>query len=270
LIVPQLTLLLIGDVDRPDFREAVAAMHAACRVLRFPTIASSVDSLDGHEQPPDVIVLAQGRPGEYPADDLQRLRRWAALAPVVALLGPWSEGEMRSGEPLPGVVRVYWHQWLPRFERQMAMFARGICPAWGLPPTSTDEERLLWSNRHSRAKYEGVIAIVAERREMADWLADACASLGLTTVRMVPCPQADPRDIAAVLWDTFSVDDDAIDLTALKETFVDVPIVAVTGFLRTDQRQRLLAAGAAAVLSKPLLLEDLEWQLEKVLAPQSG
>src|SRR5258708_6632850 len=128
-----LTLLLIGDYQRPEFREAYAAMRAACRVVCTGTLAGAVDLLSGQEPPPDLIVLAQNRSGEFKPGDLERLRRHAALAPVVVLLGPWNEGEMRSGEPLAGVVRVYWHQWQPRFAAQVAMFQRGLCPARGLP-----------------------------------------------------------------------------------------------------------------------------------------
>ena len=34
-------------------------------------------------------------------------------------------------------------------------------------------------------------------------------------------------------------------------------------FPRVEDRDRVLAAGAAALLSKPLLLDDLFWQLER-------
>ncbi|HUY31306.1 MAG TPA: hypothetical protein VMV69_00890 [Pirellulales bacterium] len=255
--MPHLTLLLIGDIERPEFCDASAAMRAACRVVRASSVGSAADWLDGDGPPPDLIVLAQVRPGEHAAGDLQRLRRGAALAPVVALLGPWSEGEMRSGEPLPDVVRVYWHQWLPQFTRQVAMFEQGVCPAWGLPPTATDEERLLWSQGRSRVKREGVVAIVAERFETVDWLADACAELGLRTIRAAVGRGIDARDVAAVLWDMLPGDGDVSDVAALRETFGEAPIVVMAGFPRVADHERLLAAGAAAVLSKPLLWEDL-------------
>lgn len=262
--------MLIGDTERPEFREAVAAMHATCRVVRASSIALAADGLDDDEQPPDLVVLAQVHPGEHAPGDLQRLRRLAPLAPVVALLGTWSEGETRTGEPLPDLVRVYWHQWLPRFEQQMVMFARGVCPTWGLPPTSTDEERLLWSDKHSWLKYDGTVAIAAERHESADWLAGVCTALGLKTVRAGPGASVNPRDLRFVVWDTVPGDGDVTDLSALREVFAEAPIVVVTSFPRTDDRRRLLAAGAAAVLSKPLSLEDLEYQLEMVRAPLRG
>jgi CheY-like chemotaxis protein len=42
------------------------------------------------------------------------------------------------------------------------------------------------------------------------------------------------------------------------------PIVALLNFPRVEDRDRALAAGAAAVLSKPVLVEDLLWQLRQI------
>ena len=44
-----------------------------------------------------------------------------------------------------------------------------------------------------------------------------------------------------------------------------VPIVALLGFPRVEDRDRALAAGATAVLAKPLLLDDLFWQLDQLI-----
>jgi len=266
--VPHPTLLLIGDFEQPEFCAAAAAMHAACRVVRASSIASAENQLEGDEQPPDMVVLAQSRPGEHAFGDVQRLRHRMPLSPIIVLLGAWSEGETRTGEPLPDVVRVYWHQWLPKFEQQIEMFAHDTCPSWGLPPTSTDEERLLWSNKNSRPKYDGVVAIAAERHELAGWLADGCAAMGLRAVRTIPGASINPSDFLFVLWDTLLGAGDVTDLAALREAFAEIPIVVVTSFPRTDDRQRLLAAGAAAVLSKPMSLEDFEYQLKMLRAPR--
>jgi CheY-like chemotaxis protein len=44
-----------------------------------------------------------------------------------------------------------------------------------------------------------------------------------------------------------------------------VPILALLGFPRIDQKRRALAAGAAAVLSKPVQLDDLFWHLDRLI-----
>jgi DNA-binding NarL/FixJ family response regulator len=43
------------------------------------------------------------------------------------------------------------------------------------------------------------------------------------------------------------------------------PIVALLNFPRVADRDRALAAGAKAVLSKPLLIDDLFWQIERLV-----
>jgi CheY-like chemotaxis protein len=268
---PETTIFLVGDFERPEFREAVAAMHAQCRVVCAATAAEAGNLLTGEAALPELIVMAQVRPAEHDPDDLQRLRRRAPLSSVVLLLGPWSEGEMRSGEPLAGVVRVHWHHWLTRFERQVQWIAKGVCSSWALPPTATDEERLLWSeckgsdSERNRPPREGLVAIVTERSEAAEWLADACAALGQPATRAGLNSWSGPQ-AAAVIWDMAAGDGGAFELAALAERFGKAPIVALSGFPRPADRERLLAAGAAAVLSKPLALDDLDWELDRLLA----
>ena len=67
----------------------------------------------------DVIVVAQAYPGQFSGEALDRLARLAPLARVVVLLGSWCEGEVRSGRPWPGAIRVYWHQWPARCAQEL-------------------------------------------------------------------------------------------------------------------------------------------------------
>src|SRR5262245_46214259 len=60
---------------------------------------------------PDLILLVASRPGRFSAAEVEALHRRAPLARLVALLGTWCEGEVRSGHPWPGVNRIYAHQW---------------------------------------------------------------------------------------------------------------------------------------------------------------
>jgi CheY-like chemotaxis protein len=272
------TILLIGDIDRPEFREAAAAMRARCRVVCAANLAEARDLVVRETCLPELVAIAQVRPSEYQPEELEGLRRSLPLAAVVLLLGPWSEGEMRSGEPLPGTVRVYWHQWLATFERQMQSFDEGICSVWTLPATATDEERLLWSERNGIGssgngwRAERAVAIVVERTDATEWLTDACTALGLAAVRPGASGGNPTRDVAAVLWDMSTGEEDMSQLAALIERYGQAPIIALVGFPRPADRERLLSAGAASVLSKPLALADLEWELNRAVhrhAPMS-
>ena len=105
-----LHVLLIGDTSRPEFREAVAALDELAHVTRFADVEAATAALAEGMLTAHVIVLAQAYPDQFSAAAIDRLRSLAPLARLIAILGSWCEGEPRSGHPLPGVIRMYWHQ----------------------------------------------------------------------------------------------------------------------------------------------------------------
>ena len=163
---------------------------------------AALAGINGNSIAPHGVVLAQAYPGQYSAA-AGRAPLVAAipLARWLALLGSWCEGEPRSGHPLPGVVRVYWHEAAVRFRRELP---RWFAPdsAWTLPVTANEEERLLaaagrpLSSNVAATVYplaggvlsasEGLIAIRTTRREMAELLADACRAGGFATAWLHP------------------------------------------------------------------------------------
>ena len=91
---------MLGDWEQAEFAAAVAYLQ------------TSVDlSLTPSANDPDLILLVASRPGRFSAAEVESLHRRAPLAKLVALLGSWCEGEVRSGHPWPGVTRIYAHQW---------------------------------------------------------------------------------------------------------------------------------------------------------------
>jgi hypothetical protein len=99
----QPTTWLVGDVDHADFGDAVRLICEQSRVI----------PLDDRRICPELIVMAQSRPGTVQSEDVERLRRRAPLAGVVSLAGSWCEGETRTGRPLPSAVRLYWYEFEP-------------------------------------------------------------------------------------------------------------------------------------------------------------
>jgi DNA-binding NarL/FixJ family response regulator len=72
---------------------------------------------------------------------------------------------------------------------------------------------------------------------------------------------------AAGIFDAGDGDAEYETLRRLAADLRPAPVIALLGFPRVEDRDRAVAAGAAAVLSKPLLLEDLYWQLDRLLLP---
>jgi CheY-like chemotaxis protein len=264
--VAQISILTVGNTRRPEFREARSSLEALGRVIWAEDAPSAASRLATEGAPPDLIVVAQAYPGQFAAESIDRLRRLAPLARVIGLLGSWCEGEVRTGEPWPGVIRVYWHQWLPRAEQEIARLRHGSCSTWALPVTASEEERLLLLAEQPAPRREGLIAISAAQFEMQDWLSAACTARGYSTVWLRPHRPLRVEGLAAAIFDGDQCRGDEVQsLRDLAAALRPVPIIALLDFPRVEDRDRALAAGARAVLSKPLLVEDLFWHIERLV-----
>ena len=104
---------------------------------------------------------------------------------------------------------------------------------------------------------------------MAEWLSAACRRRGLATLWQ-RAPSADRvTGAAAAIFDASDLaDDECADLQRLAAALRPAPVVALLAFPRAEHCRRALSAGAAAVLSKPLAVEDLFWQIDAA-APAS-
>ena len=260
-----LSILLVGDTDRNEFADAWADLHCWGEVCAFDRVAAATAALAEGQFVPDVIVLAQAFPGQFSHAAIEDLRRLAPLARVVGLMGSWCEGEMRTGLPWPGVVRTYWHQWTARCCREVGRLARGERCPWMLPPTATEEERLLVDAAERWPRRDGLVLVRAFSYETAQWLSAACRSLGLATVWQRSLTGACVEGALAAIFDAADVGEETCNgLDRLAQTLHPAPVIAMLAFPRAEDRRRVLAAGAAAVISKPLVVEDLFWELDRV------
>lgn len=259
-------LLLVGDLERDEFRLATQGIASLCRLVHTSHLEAAFEHLAGSADPPDVIALAQARPGQFAVETVDALRKQAPLARVVGLLGAWCEGETRTGTPWPGVVRLYWHQWAARLAQELAWLARGHCPTWGLPATCGDDERLLWADSLPHNDRPGLVAIDSASAEMGEFLGSALSARGLGVVWSWRDGTLQARGVSAVVWDCPG-SLDAGQLARLACTAAQYPaagLIALVGFPRGEDALSALSAGAAAVISKPLLLADLFWQLDQL------
>jgi len=261
----RLSILLIGNTERSEFRQGVRTLGRLGRVVEVSRPEEAADLLGDDRMLPDVIVIAQSYPAQFPARSIEHLRRLAPLARVVGLLGSWCEGELRTGRPWPATIRTYWHQWEPRCTEQLGRLGRGESSAWGLPVTATEEERLLLQAAGSRRR-RGLVAIHTHSFEMQDWLSSACRSCGMSTVWLRPPRPARVEGATAAIFEGSDCREEQLDeLRHLAAALRPAPIVALLDFPRIEDRRRALSAGAAAVVSKPLQLEDLFWEMDRAL-----
>jgi CheY-like chemotaxis protein len=255
----------LGNTNRAEFEQARTALSDWGTVCECPEANSAAAALAEGNAQPDVIVVAQAFPGQFSHRMLDQLRRLAPLARVVGLMGSWCEGEMRTGSPWPGAVRTYWHQWTARCNRELRQLADGGCCSWTLPPTATEEERLLVDAKERWPPCQGLVIICGRSLETADWLSAACRSRGFATVWQRPPVTAKIEGAKAAIFDGAQLSEEQCgDLHRLATSLEPVPVVALLAFPRVEDHRRALSAGAAAVISKPLAVDDLFWELDRV------
>jgi hypothetical protein len=267
------SIVLIGDFERPEFYGVTGFLESLGQVHRFRDAEAATQALASDEIGAELTVIAQSYPGEFSHPAVDRLRAASPVSRIVALLGSWCEGEMRSGQPWPAVIRLYWHQGLGRIAREIGRLAEGDCPSWGLPLTATEEERLL---AESRTGFQGVatgqrpvlrsglVGIASRRLESYDWLSAACRQHGSPTVWLRGPQYPRVEGLAAILIDgTDFGDAEMATLRQLSERYSQARCIALMDFPRIEDRRCLLQAGAAAVLSKPLNVEDLIMEIEE-------
>lgn len=262
----ELAILLVGDTDRTEFREARKVLDELGRVWPLGDVPSAIVALQSDQLAPDVIVFAQAFPGQFSPEAVDRLRRRAPLARILGLMGSWCEGEMRTGNPWPAAIRIYWHQWAPQLSREIGDLLNGTCSTWALPITASEEERFLLLADRPTSKREGLIAISTPLYDVQDWLSKACARRGYSTIWLQPHRSVRVGGVSAAILDADEcLGEELRGLRSLADSLAPAPIIVLMDFPRVEDCRRALSGGAKAVLSKPLLVEDLFWQIDRLL-----
>lgn len=258
--------LLIGDHEHREFVAACAWLGEQTRLRCVWDVEQASAHLGESPEPPGIVVFAQSRPGQFSAREVERLHAAAPLARLVALLGSWCEGETRSGRPWPGVMRIYWHEWLPRLATLLAYSPTRVGTNWNLPRTATDAEWLLATSQPTHLKPRGLAVVSARRHTTFAALADACQIGGIAAAWLSPETPLAVQGANVALWDSAGWGEfEAAELATFTSRLAPVPVIALLDFPRLQEREQVLSAGAVAVVSKPFLIDDLLWQFDQVL-----
>jgi CheY-like chemotaxis protein len=247
--------IVVGSHEFREFQLPLLQLRRRMTVVEFSTAASAHDWLARRASRPTVIVFAQAYPGQLAVGDVERLHALSPVSRLIALLGSWCEGEPRSGNPWPGVPRVYWHRWSSRITTALWADPAG---AWSLPRTATQQERLLADIDHLPGTRRGLVAVATRSAETFHALSDALVDLGFSTTWLrVDCLTSVEQPLI-VLWDgDIHQETDLSFLRQIATSTGPAPTIALLNFPRWDEVQLAIQCGAVAVVSKPFQLSDL-------------
>jgi hypothetical protein len=247
---------LVGPVDHPDFHEAAAILRGTARC-----------ETGGHAAP-EVVIVAQARPGQVGQAEIESIQRQWPLASILAILGSCCEGETRTGKPWPGVKRFFWYEFPAWWRQQIALRSARLCPDWARTtldvyrtPQIGSSQEVYPPRREIRNRPQGLIRLGTRIRDTADVLADVLHEAGYSVV-WNPHDHANVlmRGAVAGVWDGAQLDEgEIIELAAFcrSQACEPIPVVALLDFPRRDRCEIAQQLGVAAVLGKPWINADL-------------
>lgn len=250
-VFPLATVLLIGPWEEGELAIAHREIEFT-DVAECDDCASAVERLTADEISPELILLAQPLSGTYQQQDIEALRHAAPLAQLVVVAGTWCEGELRTGTPLRGVMRIYWYElisWCKANQDQ------------NVPFISTLEGPFA-----PRSKYFEIEAY--EKTMVAihtPWLANFDAiSAGLTPFG-IDChwlrPSGNtPPDTSVIIWDGGQLDPrefSAFQSLAAQAKKQQMALVALLDFPRKEHFDQLGKLGCQTILGKPYIIDEL-------------
>ena len=168
-------ILFTGDFWHSDFRSVVSGFEVPTTLVPIEKIATVGDSAF------DLVVVAQSRRGQYSKDQIENIQNMFPTTPIVGLLGSWCEGEVRSGNPWPGVLRVYWHQWEGRFADFKKQLEEEGVTDWHVPRTTSVGDLIANSNFRPDGQMNLFVAISAWTETKHSMISDAIDSYGWTS-----------------------------------------------------------------------------------------
>jgi hypothetical protein len=253
-------VLLTGDFESAEFDAAVSWLRTRADVVSCAEFGGALEHLRQVRTDPLILVIAQSYPSQFSACQIEQMHRQAPLSRMVGMLGSWCEGEARSGRPWPGVIRIYWHQ----FESRMSRFLADS-PDFqfisNLPRTSTTTDQLGSSAGLAKGECHGLVAVRTQKYTDYDALGEALGQIGYSSVWLNNGSWSDLRHATAIVWDGGSIAGQLDELRTLSDT---APVVALLNFPRHNDLTLIRKAGASAVVSRPFLTEDLQYQIRRV------
>lgn len=216
---------------------------------------NSIPAPASNDREPETIIFRQDHPGTWSRETIETWRKQFPLARLCVAYGNWSEGEMRTGQPLPGVERIRLIE-LPAWLETLADQSR-------LPATASITEQIEAASIPSQIaeRLAGIrTAIVASVYETREALTSLVGSLGLAL-------PPEGESIELVLWSDgdLHLQQGQASLAKTRDQFPSAAIVAMVHFPRPQEVELAESYGVAEVVALPVLARNLAGAIVRAL-----
>ena len=257
-------VLVVGDTNYEAFEPCVQWLQTHVDTTVISDFSQAASAIRSGGLYPNLIVIAQSRPGQFSATEVESLFALSPLTHLVALLGSWCEGETRSGQPWPGIRRIYWHEWESQIPGTVSRIKSPSETLGTLPRTATRAEELHALSNERLTQSLGLVAIQTEQFVTYEAISTTCCLVGHSTVWIHGANWPHMEGVVLGIWDGRSLG--SPEGTRLRDFVRRLPnssVIAMLDFPRSDEVGLAHAMGIDHVISKPYLLEEL-WDVIKL------
>lgn len=243
------SVLAIGPWDRGEFALLSSKLNTRGDWIASKSCEAAAKLLIVSQLAPQFIAIAQPLPGDVSHEEIEQLRQAAPLAQIIIVAGSWCEGELRTGQPPEGVLRMYWHEfanwWPTRMQTDWSACLDGSLAARGSKPSSHSKTHSVTIHSPTFASFEAISSVLAPLGSQTTWARDVSKL---------------PAELSTGIWDGGQLD--AQELTELKLFASEIQrqkgkLVVLLDFPRKEHFELLHELGCRAVLGKPYVIEEL-------------
>ncbi|MEM9412926.1 MAG: hypothetical protein AAGA30_17575 [Planctomycetota bacterium] len=253
-------VLMTGDYWHRDFFNVISKSPVSITLKTLDSLSNAPQNNNRF----DAVVVALSRRDRYSAVQLESLVHQFVNTPVIALCGSWCEGEMRSGDPVPGMIRVYWHQWAGRLDSYLEQLKTNVPHSWLLPKIANEADRVsVDSSTPIKLELsESTIGISATSEEGYQLLRTALDDRQRHSFWIEQEDSVSRHALAAICIEANSFDEAVKNrVRELRFSYPSTPVVLVMNFPRRADFEKAAEFGIHDIVSKPFQLKDLQFAI---------
>ena len=265
----EISVLLTGEYWHHDFSGLIADANCSATLREIESILKNGSAREPRYQ---VVVIAQPRRGQFEAKKLEQLAEQFAHIPIVLLCGSWCEGETRSGSPVAGIIRIYWHQWRGRFQNFQRQLRTHRIGCWHLPRIASLSDQIQADN--FKIDSETVlpkIGISTLNHETFSMLSEVLGKTNSVWIAPSDCDELRQSDFSVICVEANSLTQQTVQrIEELQLHFPVTPLVLVLNFPRRSEFQLAARLGIFEIVSKPFQLSDLRIAVQRVTSSHAA